>query len=398
VAVDWEGNPWIVDKSNQVYRWDNSRFVEYEGIAATDIAIGNGQMWIITAHKSGSNYRIARVDLKTGKLHVVGGAATQIAVDANGRPWVVNSAGYVYRWNGKGWSYKAGIKARSIAAGAEGSIYLVSTSYYLYKFNEATNKYDRVQSSLRAREVAVDRYGLPYVTYYSNRYVYITVNDCLKLKYPKDKTMEELKPKQDKHVDISPPCKQNYYELMTGAAIDITIADGGRPWVIGTNQGIYRWVEAKFAWERVSGAAVRIGGGPNDKPWVVNSAGYVYEWLGTSWKYVPGLLAIDIDVNKNGDVWAVGKGDHGVYRYIRQTGTWSKVSPTTKAYRIAVDTDGDPWILSTSLYTYRWENNKFVYIRGRAYDIAVGSKDQAVCIGTNRVPYKWSYARNRWEA
>ena len=62
----------------------------------TDIAVGaNGAIWLIGVNPlGGGNFGIYHW---TGTTWIsVPGAATRIAADPNGNPWVINSAGRIY--------------------------------------------------------------------------------------------------------------------------------------------------------------------------------------------------------------------------------------------------------------------------------------------------------------
>jgi hypothetical protein len=84
-----------------------------------------------------------------------------------------------------------------------------------------------------------------------------------------------------------------------------------------------------------------------------------------------------------------------VYHFLEKTNQWNKITGAN-FNRITVDPNGTPYALSTSWYTYRFEDNKWTYIRGRGYDIDCGPDGGCNVIGTNRAQYKWSYKKNAW--
>jgi hypothetical protein len=67
------------------------------------------------------------------------------------------------------------------------------------------------------------------------------------------------------------------WEQVPGSAQDIGVGADGEEWVIGRDQGIYRWNGRD--WDEVEGAAGRIAVGP-EGPWVVNQAGAIFRWRG----------------------------------------------------------------------------------------------------------------------
>lgn len=83
IDVDPQGNAWLVNDANQIWRWDGSRFVQVPG-AARDVGIG-----------------------------------------ADGSVFVVGPDDTVHKWNGGGWSKRDGL-LRAITVGADGTPFGVS--------------------------------------------------------------------------------------------------------------------------------------------------------------------------------------------------------------------------------------------------------------------------------
>jgi streptogramin lyase len=67
------------------------------------------------------------------------------------------------------------------------------------------------------------------------------------------------------------------WEQVPGAALDIEIGPDGEVWMIGQDEGIYRWTGSD--WEQVVGTAVRIAVGPSGEPWVLDHAGGIFRWV-----------------------------------------------------------------------------------------------------------------------
>jgi hypothetical protein len=85
-----------------------------------DISVDqNGRVWIIGCNQKPKGFGIWRLD--GGSWTEVGGGASRIAVSPgeygirNGTPWVVNTDGDIYRWNGTTWEPKLGACATDIA-------------------------------------------------------------------------------------------------------------------------------------------------------------------------------------------------------------------------------------------------------------------------------------------
>ena len=62
---------------------------------ARDIDAKNGEVWIIGTGAVGNDYEIHK--LAGSRWTMIGGAARRIALERSGNPWIVNSAGAIYR-------------------------------------------------------------------------------------------------------------------------------------------------------------------------------------------------------------------------------------------------------------------------------------------------------------
>jgi hypothetical protein len=121
IAVDPQGNPWIVTGAGALSHW-NSKW-EPASLKAMDVAVGaNGAVWAI-----GTDSRISQ--LVDGNWKAVSGAAVRIAVDPRGNPWVVNAGNQIWRWVGNNWQLLPG-SAQDIAISADGSVFIVSTKTF----------------------------------------------------------------------------------------------------------------------------------------------------------------------------------------------------------------------------------------------------------------------------
>jgi hypothetical protein len=160
--------------------------------------------------------------------------------------------------------------------------------------------------------------------------------------------------------------KANKWVKMPGAALDIGAGANGSVWVIGTDQGIYRWNTAK-RWDKISGSARYIDVGPNGEAWVVNSGHQIFYFDGKGWQQMPGA-ANDIGVGANGKVWVIGtNGEGGGYGIYRWDGKWEKIAGS--AVRIDVDPAGNAWVVNKNGGIYRYDGKKWVQAPGAAKDV-----------------------------
>lgn len=95
------------------------------GLLATDVAVGaNGSIWAIGADQVAGGSSVHRWN--NGKWEKVSGAGKRIAVDPNGKPWLVNDKDAIYRWNGSAFEKMPGA-AKDIAIGSGGAVWVVGT-------------------------------------------------------------------------------------------------------------------------------------------------------------------------------------------------------------------------------------------------------------------------------
>lgn len=181
------------------------------------------------------------------------------------------------------------------------------------------------------------------------------------------------------------------------AAFSVAIGGGNNTWIIGNNSvpggfGIYRWNGS--GWQGIDGGAVDIAVAPNGQPWVVNNQGYIFRRVNGAWQVMPGR-ARDIDIGRDGSVWIIGTntvpGGYGIYRW--NGSGWQPIDGG--AVRIAVNPNGQPWVVNNQGYIFRRVNGAWQHLTGLAKDIAIGHNGSVWVIGANAVPggfgiYRWN--------
>lgn len=104
IAVSPAGSPWVVNAYGKIYRWREGEWLEVPG-CANDIGVGgNDATWIIGCDPAPGGFGIWAFRPRSLDAGVtdswwsrVDGAGLAIAVDAQGRPWIVDDKGRVYR-------------------------------------------------------------------------------------------------------------------------------------------------------------------------------------------------------------------------------------------------------------------------------------------------------------
>lgn len=219
--------------------------------SAYDVGCGGGAVYVIGTNALDGGYGIYRWTGRTSgdAWSRLPGAATDIAVDDSGTPWVINDANNIYRWNGSAWSRVPGA-ASDISAGG-GEVYVIGTSqvnggYRIYRWNQRGQSWDGVDGG--AVCIAVHRSGQPWVINDQGN-IYSRANGA--------------------------------WTRVPGAARDIG-SGGGEVYAIGTNavgggHGVYRYAGAGSSpWVAINGGGVRIAADNAGQPWVVNDQGGIF--------------------------------------------------------------------------------------------------------------------------
>ena len=166
------------------------------------------------------------------------------------------------------------------------------------------------------------------------------------------------------------------WERLPGQAIDISVSGVDRAYCIGANRtdgggyGVWRWNGG--GWQAIGGAGVRIAADRHGRAWIVNDQQRIWLYDRGRWQKVKGA-ATDIACG-GGQIWIVGvtkrgDGGYGIWK-LTGPGAWQRIPGS--AVRIAVDNQGQPWIVSANGRIYRWDGMNWQQIPGQARDIGAG--------------------------
>jgi hypothetical protein len=115
IAVDRNGNPWVVNSLGNIFRREGGTWIQTLG-AAKDIAIGfDGSVWVIGTNVENGGFGIYKWN--GNGWDGVDGGAVRISVDGDGQPWVMNSNGDVFRRKNGAWSSMGSNVASGLAEG-----------------------------------------------------------------------------------------------------------------------------------------------------------------------------------------------------------------------------------------------------------------------------------------
>lgn len=175
------------------------------------------------------------------------------------------------------------------------------------------------------------------------------------------------------------------WQRLPGQAKDIGVGADGSVWAVGADDfgddfGLYWWDGR--VWSQNRGSAVRVDVDPRGRPWVINSDDEIFRLERGRWERIGGA-ASDIGIGADGSVWVVGidsrRGGHSLYRL--QNGLWKKVDGS--GVRIDVDRNGNPWVINDDDQIYRYDRGQWIRVPGEAKDIGVGADGSVWIIGAN---------------
>lgn len=156
IAVDNNGYAWVVNQQGNIYFYGN-QWTPVSG-AARDIACNaRGDLWILDAQGDARLFDPATK--QWGRKSLVPLNGNEIAVDAQGFPWVINIYSRIIYKDGGNWVTKPGT-AKSIAAGG-GRVWMIDNSTSALMLWNGSNWEKKHNGPFK--RVAADGEGKPWV-------------------------------------------------------------------------------------------------------------------------------------------------------------------------------------------------------------------------------------------
>lgn len=150
IVVDNFGFPWVVKSTGEILRRNGRKWIVLNGTAA-DIDIGsNGEVWV--AGRDGWVRRWGGEDW----VDAIKADATRIAVDAQGRPWVMNSKG---EFSSADLATKFSGTAKAVATGADGSFWIIDSTLAVSKWTSESKWKEEIKGTFA--EITIDNGGSP---------------------------------------------------------------------------------------------------------------------------------------------------------------------------------------------------------------------------------------------
>ncbi|MFT3922338.1 MAG: hypothetical protein QM778_07370 [Myxococcales bacterium] len=131
IAVDPEGNAWIVNADGAIYTWFRSAWLNIPWDPVTDVGVGaNGNVFVI--RKSDGRPLLYN---GAGAFKETVGTAVRISVGTDGYPWIVTPSGQLHRLLTNGaWEVQTITNVSDVSVGAGGT-YVVGGGGQIYRWN-----------------------------------------------------------------------------------------------------------------------------------------------------------------------------------------------------------------------------------------------------------------------
>lgn len=150
IAVDNFGFPWVVKSTGEILRRNGRKWIVLNGTAA-DIDIGsNGDVWVVG--RDGWIRRWGGEDW----VDAIKADAVRIAVDGQGRPWVMNSKG---EFSSADLATKFSGTAKAGATGADGSFWIIDPTLAVSKWTSESKWKEEIKGTFA--EITIDNGGSP---------------------------------------------------------------------------------------------------------------------------------------------------------------------------------------------------------------------------------------------
>lgn len=125
LAVDPDGNAWLINSQFQIFRHKNASWTKMPGLAV-DVGVGaDGTVCVIGTDQTHSRYDAGVHRWNGTDWESLGGYGLRVSVGPDGNPWVSRWNGDVVQYRNGSWGSPLSAKAHDIGAGPDGSVWTV---------------------------------------------------------------------------------------------------------------------------------------------------------------------------------------------------------------------------------------------------------------------------------
>lgn len=466
-----ERNAWAVDAEGAVWRYNGTYWQAVPAPKAVDVGVGAGMVYLVTTEGG-----LARFDARAGFIAVTGApkAITRVDVDDRDLPWVVLADASLQMFDGRTWTKLPG-RAQDISAGGRNSAFMVSPEHQPFRWNPAMGTWGPLLAV--AELVAAGPENKPWIVTPEGS---IFTNDTgTPHKVPRPTTDLSVFTKnmawrrvQGKAKVLSISSKgqavalgpdgevwqwksKDQWQRLPGTFARIALAPSGLPMALNAQGRIFsyrgsQWVEvpgqaldiaitpqgviwilrpdgSPAYWDVVAGwvslnapiSAVRLAVGSSNAPWVVTREGQVLSYAPQGWTARDGVVATDLAIGPDGDVFVVTK-DRTLARFDDFLQRWEAIN--TEAVALAVGPGDKPWVVNargeifaSSLFEEPvssggecsaavggklpdFKQADFRQVVGAARSLAIGKDGNVMAIDTDSNLGQWRNTTQRFKA
>lgn len=371
-----EGNrPWGVTEDGNVMRF-NGLWWEPKGDKVADVAgdaVGN----IYIARLSGVVEKWE--PLSQSWKPVPGQLARRIALDIRGKPWIVTPTGQIMRWEDGVWIALPGV-ARDIALGADGSAVIVDASGNLRMLRRSPMRWIPYTGVTGVVAAALTPNGGPWVTLADGRiFATVLIRDQVPLTEEDDKDKADTPhapvpqaPLAQAKPIIAPQITASSVQAGDSKASESTAPDAKADTPTAQGIGTSGGGSGGGSNSNSGKSSVSPGGSGGTSDPAASTTNEKLEFVDTRG------TAQQIAIGRDGSVFALDTSG-GITRWSNTRGAFE--SFPGQLARIAVDSQGNPWGVTSVGRVFRHDGAAWVQVQGvTASDIAIGGKDDIVLL------------------
>lgn len=362
-----EGNhPWAINAESELFRY-NGLWWEIKHESVADVAANaQGDVFITMDNGDIKQWYALRSEWRS-----LTGSAQRIAVDSAGQLWIVDSEGKVQSYDGKNWKNYSNIIAADIATSGENDQIIVDSTGFILRWDPLAEQWGKVDGITAVNSVAVTPSGDIWAVLASGE---IVINGGLVADVEQGK-LREAKAGTPKAPTFRPLTEQASIPraiVVTAPTLNAPTVDGTTPVAAITHE-----------------ASVTTFNGPAVDPATVTSRDPI-NFINTREN------AASLAIGAEGSIFGLTEG-----------GTLLRWSNSLNGFtdfpgslvRIAVDSKGNPWGISSLGRVFRHTARKWQQILNvTASDIAAGYDGSVVIVDSSGRLFKFNDTQKTFNA
>lgn len=376
VAAQTQHRAFAIDKAGALFRYDGTWWQLVDGFPLKDVNVcADGT--IIAISKSGALVSLIQQQPITALKESPQGLS-RVACQSPTDIWVTRDDQSVFHFDRGMWQQHS-IYLVEVATG-NGQTIGRTADDRLVRLEPGKARWKHIAAIVRS--VAVSPDGKPWVTTADGR---IYAND--------PNTGNIVRRSGNKRESVF--SRIYNWKLVPGEARTLTISSAGVVAATGRNGEVWLW-KGKGNWMLLPGKLKRIAAEPSGRLWGIDDDGNIQQYNGTLWRRMPGR-ANDIAIGGNGDVW-IRQPDGALAAWDFASNQWKSGEPGKKAAGIAVDPEGQPWIVGEDGKILRHDAKGWREVPGiEATSVAIGPEGSVYAVDTEETLWLLDRLRKEWD-